>query len=49
MGRFYNRGMSINIIAAMNTGNNRRAAVFMQRLMHTFPLKNVTTIGNPFL
>jgi hypothetical protein len=21
----------------------------MQRLMHTFPLKNVTTIGNPFL
>jgi hypothetical protein len=44
MGRFYNsRGMSVNILAATNTGNSRRAAVSMQRPVNT-PIKNVTTI-----
>jgi hypothetical protein len=32
MGRFYNnRGMSVNIFTATNTGNNRRTAVSMRR------------------
>jgi hypothetical protein len=44
MGRFYNnRGMSVNILAATNTGNSRRTAVSMRRPVNT-PLKNVTTI-----
>jgi hypothetical protein len=44
MGRFCNnRGMSVNILTAMNTGNNRRTAVSMRRPVNTL-LKNVTTI-----
>jgi hypothetical protein len=50
MDRFYNnRGMSVNILAAMNTGNSRRTAVSMQRPVNNFPLKNVTTVGNALL
>jgi hypothetical protein len=45
MGRFSNnRGMSVNILTATNTGNNRRTAVSMRRPVYTPPLKNVTTI-----
>jgi hypothetical protein len=44
MGRFYNnRGMSVNIIAATNTSNNRRNAFSMRRPVNT-PFNNVTTI-----
>jgi hypothetical protein len=39
----YNRGMSVNILTAMNTRNNRRTVVSMRRPVNT-PLKNVTTI-----
>jgi hypothetical protein len=47
MGSFYNNiGMSVNILAATNTGNNRRTAVSIRRPVNTFLLKNVTTIGN---
>jgi hypothetical protein len=50
MSQFYNNGgMSVNIFAATNTGNNRRSVVSMRRPVNTFPLKNVTTIGNPLL
>jgi hypothetical protein len=36
MGRFYNnRGMSVNILTATNTGNNRRTAVSMRRPVNT--------------
>jgi hypothetical protein len=49
MGRFYNRRMSVNILAATNTGNNRRTAVSMRRPVNKFPLKNVTTIGSLLL
>jgi hypothetical protein len=43
MGRFYNKGMSVNILTATNTGNNKRIAVSMRQPVNT-PLKNVTTI-----
>jgi hypothetical protein len=38
MGRFYNnRGMSVNILTAMNTGNNRRTAVSVRRPVNSHP------------
>jgi hypothetical protein len=50
MGRFYNnRWMSVNIIAATNTGNNRRTAVSMRPPVNTFPLNNVVIIANLLL
>jgi hypothetical protein len=36
MGRFYNnRGMSVNILTAMNIDNNRRTAISMRRPVNT--------------
>jgi hypothetical protein len=50
MRRSYNkRGMSVNILAATNTGNNRSTAVSTRRPVNNFPLKNVKTTGNPLL
>jgi hypothetical protein len=44
MDRLYNnRGMSVNILKATNTGNNRRAVVSIRRPVNT-SLKKVTTI-----
>jgi hypothetical protein len=50
MGSFCNnRGMSVNIITAMNTGNNRRTTVPMRRLVNT-PLRTWQHYrGNCFL
>jgi hypothetical protein len=47
MGRFYNNsGMSVNILAATNTGNNRRTAVSMRRPVNTStPKEHWNNIG----
>jgi hypothetical protein len=51
MGRFCNnRGMSINILTAANTDNNRSTAVSMRRTVDTTPLKTWQQYrGNCFL
>jgi hypothetical protein len=39
------RGMSVNILTAMNTGNNRRTAVSMRRPVNTPPTPERDNIG----